>query len=127
MLTPFPDVDGNESLEQPFDFSKFPNLQEVELEVGWMSGRLLWIPRALSTIDPATSPRLSVIKLDLARPPNAIQSVNALIEVAGDDLRWVADEIARIEGGFEGAVNPTVLRDPSFQVVFDTLNVRFSL
>ena len=90
-----------------------------------MSGDLPWIPMALSTVKSATSPRLSTIRLSLIRLSIASQSVPSVIEVIGHDLRSVADEVARIEREFGGAVNFTVLRDPEFGVVFDALNVRF--
>lgn len=48
-----------------------------------------------------------------------------MIKVMDSDLRWVADEVARIEREFEGAVNLVVLRDAGFKVVLDKLNVRF--
>jgi len=113
---------GREASEQSFDFSKFPNLQEVDFGVRWMGGGLLWIPVALSTLKPATSPHLSTIQLSFIHPPTN-QSIQATIEGAGSDLRSVAGEVARIEREFDGAVGLTVLRDPEFKVVFDTLNI----
>ena len=80
---------------------------------------------ALSTLRPATSPRLSTIRLDFSRPSTATRSVESAIEITGNNLRQVADEIARIEREFEGAVNLTVFRDPVFEAVSDTLNVTF--
>lgn len=88
----------------------------MDFVVGWMGGSLLWIPKALSTIKPGTSPRLSVIKLSFVRPPFADGSINALIEDAGDDIRRVVDEIARIERELGGAVSLTVSWDRSFQL-----------
>ena len=126
-MASLPGVDGHGAFERSFDFSEFPNLQEVAFAVGWMDGSLAWIPRALSTIKPATSPRLSVIQLNFSRPIIAIRSVDALITDTSDDLRWVADEIARIKGEFEGAVDLAVHWDSSFRVVLDALNVRFLL
>jgi len=79
-----------------------------------MSGSLLWIPKALSTIKPATSPRLSFIRLSFVRPPFANGSIDDLVKDAGDDLRWVVDEVTRIER--EGVVCLTVDLDSSFQV-----------
>jgi len=43
----------------------------------------------------------------------------------GDDLRTIADEAARVEHEFEGAVKFTVLGDSRFGAVLDSLNVRF--
>jgi len=81
-----------------------------------MGGGLSWIPKALSTIKPATSPRLSLIKLSFIRPTFTNRSIDALVKDAGDDLRRVVDEVARIEREFGGAVHLTVYWDPSFQV-----------
>lgn len=55
-LTLFLDVDGCETPDQSFNFSKFPNLQEVGhgFRVGLMRGYLVWIPEALSTLRPTT-------------------------------------------------------------------------
>jgi len=118
-------IDGREVFQQSFNFSKFPNLQEVAFGVGWVSGGLRWIPMALSTIKPATSPRLSAIRLDFVYPYTFDRHIDTLIVGAGDDLRWIADEAPRIKREFEGAVNLTVLRDASFKAAFDALNVRF--
>ena len=90
-----------------------------------MGGSLPWIPKALSTLRPATSPRLLVIRLIFVRPDIANRSVETVIEVTGNDLRRVADEAARIEREFRGAVELTFYRDPTFKAVSDTLNVRF--
>ena len=118
------DADGQEPYERSLDFSKLPNLEEVHFGIKWMSGGLLWIPTALSTIRPATSPRLSVIKLNFVRQPSTNRSVQVMIEDTGNDLRKVADEVARIEREFSGTLSLTVHRDPAFEVVSDTLNVR---
>jgi len=80
-----------------------------------MSGSLFWIPKALSTIKPGTSSRLSFISLSFVRPRFANGSIDALIRDAGDDLRWVVDEVARIERELGGAVYVTVHWDRSFQ------------
>jgi len=62
-----PGVDSIGAFGRPFDLSKFPNLHEVDIGVGWKGGSLLWIPMTLSTLRPATSPHLSVIKLRFTR------------------------------------------------------------
>ena len=120
-------VDGRGAFERSFDFSKFPNLKEVDLGIGWIGGGLLWIPPALSTLRPVTSPRLFAIQLNFVQPFTANRSVETAIEHIGDDLRRVADEVARIKCEFKGAVNVTVFRDPAFKVVLDTLDVRLHL
>ena len=55
----------------------------------------------------------------------ANSSVETLARGTSNDLRRIADEVARIEPEFEGAVNVTVTRDPKFKVILETLNVRF--
>ena len=124
MLTPLPDVDRCMASERPFDFSRFPSLQEVYFgfTVNCMGGGLLWIPTALSTLGLATSPRLSSLRLDCVGSPTD-QSVRTLIEDMGNDLRRIANEFTRINHEFEGAVNLTVVRDRGFEVVLDTLDV----
>ena len=44
----------------------------------------------------------------------------------GDELQWIADEVARIERELEGAVDLTVFRDSRFRAVSNRLHVRFS-
>ena len=79
---------------------------------------------ALSTIKPATSPRLSTVRVDLIRSHATIRSAEYLIEDTRDDLQWVAGEAIRIEREFEGAVELNVSRDSAFKVALDALNVR---
>ena len=120
-----PDIVGRDAFRRSFDFSSFPNLQEVDFGVHWVSGSLLWIPLAFSTLRHTTSPRLAVICLELARSPTAYRSTETLLQDLGDDLRRVADEVTRIEREFEGAVNLTVVRGLGFKEALDTLGVRF--
>jgi len=124
-----PDVDHCVASERSFDFSKFPNLQEVYFgfPVNSMVGGLLWIPTALSTLRRATSPRLSSLRLDCVGS-STDQSIRTLIEDMGNDLRRIANEFTRIDREFKGTVNLTVVRDPGFEMVLDALNVstRFS-
>ena len=126
-LTLFPDVDGSEAFERSFDFSKSPNLQEVNFgfRIGWKEEGVSWIPAALSTLRPATSPCLSAVRLDFAGSHIANPSVETLIRGTSNDLRRIADEVARIEREFEGAVDLIVSLDSKFKEVSDTLNVRF--
>lgn len=79
---------------------------------------------ALSTLRPATSPRLSVIKLDFTSP-SSVPAENS-IPLVGNDLQLIAEEIARIEREFKGAVDFTLLCDSRFGAVLGTLNVMFS-
>ena len=120
-----PNVVGRDAFERSFNFSDFPNLQEVDFGVHWVSGSLLWIPLAFSTLGRTTSPRLSVVRLELARSPSVYRSTETLVQVLGDDLRRVADEVTRIEQEFEGAVDLTVVRGLGFKEALDALNVRF--
>lgn len=127
MLTSSLDVDDGNVLQRSFDFSNFPNLQEVDFSfrVDWMGGGLPWIPMALSTLKPATSPRLSAIQLNFVWQSSAYQSVDAAIEDVGEDLRRIAGEVARIEREFEGVVSLAVVWDLGFNAALDKLDVRF--
>ena len=126
-LTPPPDADCWEAFGPSFDFSEFPNLQEVHFGIDWMGGGLPWVPTALSTLRLATSPRLLAIKLRLACSylVFATQVVEAVITDAGDDLQRVADEVARVEREFGGVVKLGVHLSSVFKEVTGTLNVRF--
>ena len=117
-----PEAYRDEHSERSFDFSKYPNIREVELGVSWYSGGLSWIPTSLSTLRSTTSPRLSAIQLNFIRLPSNSESV---IHHTGDDLRRVAGEVARIGSEFKGMVNVTLLPDPRFTIAFNALNVRF--
>ena len=102
-------------MNQSFDFSKLPNLQEVSIGLRWVSGDLLWIHTTLSTVKPATSPSLSVIELDIGgRPP--LSTPLHLREQLESDLRIIDEHVVRIEREFVGAVNVTVHRHPGFEV-----------
>ena len=127
MLTPFPDVAGFEILEQSFNFSSLQNLREVNfgITVNWSEGALPWIHMALSTLRSATSPHLSTIRLDFGHSYIPDRSIEPMTQDMGNDLRRIADEVTRIESEFDGAVDLTVVSDPGFAVVLDTLNVRF--
>ena len=119
------DVDQDrEAFERSFDFSTSPNLQVVKfgITVDWMGRGLPWILTALSTISPTTSPRLSSLRLDFIGSPYN-RSVDSLFEDVGEDLLRIADEVGRIKREFEGAVNFTVVRDPTFEVVLVKCNV----
>jgi len=122
----FPDADRHGTSKRSFDFSKFPNLQNVTLickVYGSTHGGLPWFPTALSTLKPATSPHLSTIQLHFTCASSFF--AETLIEDMGDHLRRTADEVSRIEREFKGAVNLTTLRDSNFEGAFGTLKVRF--
>ena len=125
MPTPSPDPERHDIFGRTFDFSKFPNVQEVSFgfRADWSGGDLPWIPVALSTLRPTTSPRLSTVRLSFYSPMR--RSLETMITNMGNDLRRIADEIVRIEREFEGAVKFTVTPDSRFQAVLNTLDVRF--
>ena len=74
-----------------------------------MGGSLLWIPTTLSTLRPVTSPRLSAIQLNFTHSSTVTPSVETVIENTMNDLRRVAEEVARIECAFTGRVSATIL------------------
>jgi len=97
---------------------------KFDLRVGGIgAGALPWIPSALSTLKPTTSPRLPTIRLDFAGPPIASLHVESLIRGMGDDLRRIADEADRIKREFEVMVKFTVVRDSVFGAALDALKV----
>ena len=121
------DIDGRETFERSFDFSKLPNLQEVRFGVRWRGGGLRSIPTALSTLRPATSPRLLAIRLGFIDPPASGQLIEPPIKLTGNvtnDVRRVADEIARIERELEETLELVVHWGPRFHGIS---NVRFHL
>ena len=99
---------------------------KLSFRAGRTGGGLRWVPMALSTFRPATSPHLTTIRLYFARLLVYNRSAASLIEGTADDLRRIADEVTRIEREFEGAVDLIAVRDSAFMVVLDTLNVRLS-
>jgi len=126
-LTPVPDADRWEiSIGRSYDFSNCPNLQEVKFTftAGWPGRGLPWIPMALSTLRPTTSPRLSAVRLCFTCLL-IDRSVRTLIKDTGNDLRRVASEVSRIEREFEGMVDFSVVSDSVFEMVLDNLSVRF--
>ena len=116
--------DNLEAPERTFDLSKFPNFQEVYIAISWVGGRLPWIPAALSTLKPTTSPHLSTITLRFTRVRSVNRPARAVIKDMRDDIQWVTDESIRINREFEGAVNFTVHRDSGF-AEFDKFQVSF--
>ena len=130
MLTLSPDVDGRESFERSFDFSKFPNIQQINFGVHWVHGGLHWIVVALSTLKPTTSPRLSKISLSFGGPSLLIflYYITGTMNLRdlGNDLQFVAEEFARIEREYQGAVRLTVHRTSEFAQL-DRLNVSISV
>ena len=89
-----------------------------------MDGRLLWIPVALSTLGPATSPHLSAIKLRFTRVRSVKRPTKTLIKNMSEDLQWIVNEFTRIGRESERAVSFTVIRDSGFEEL-DTLKARF--
>ncbi|KAF9781853.1 hypothetical protein BJ322DRAFT_249939 [Thelephora terrestris] len=110
-------VDNYGSFEAPrrsFDFAQLPNLKEMNFAVKWLTGDLLWIPTALSTIKPVTSPHLSSIRLSFSGrdlqeiPPHPRERLINELTVIGEDA-------ARIEREFAGILDLTVVWYPGFE------------
>ena len=96
--------------------------------VGFVNGNLLCRVSGSSRLSRPSDPpplRLSAIQINFIYPFSTNESVEAPIKRVENDLRQIADEVARIEREFREAVNVTVLRYPGFRTVLDTLNVRF--
>jgi hypothetical protein len=63
-----PTLDGLEPSNRSFNFAKLPSLKEVKFTVHWTAGNLLWVSKALSTLEPATSQHLSIFRLNFRCP-----------------------------------------------------------
>lgn len=100
---------GHEAFGRSFDFGKFPNLEKAEFTVHWVTGSLLWIPEALSTIKPATSPRLSVVQVIVCDYSSRYSHSRTRLD---NDFRSINEEVSQIGREFEGAVDLTVGRSP---------------
>jgi hypothetical protein len=102
----------------------------VSLHVKWLFGRLDWIPEALSTFKPATSPRLTKVHLGFDYPLDQIESQNSHdhseLEDLDRELHWIARELARIEREYEGTVNIVVMMGEEFGL-FTEVDVRVHL
>ena len=128
MMFPSRVVGSRETLERSFDFSRFPRLQTVTIDLHWIQGPLHYITTALSTLKPSTSPHLSHVHLRFTGPTCSapyLASGTSDLEDLGSDLRQIADELSRIEREYEGAVKLRVFQSPDFELL-DRLNVRFS-
>jgi len=120
-LTPPPDVGiGREAPERSFNFSEFPKLEEVNIShaVCRVGRGPPWIPMALSALRPTTSPRLSSLRLVFFGSPSNLPRGFSIQDMSNDHQR-IADQVTRIEREFEGAVNPTIIRDPKFEAVLN--------
>jgi len=124
-LTHSPDAIRHDTIERSFDLSKFPNLQDVTFRVMayWWGEDITWIPMALSTLRPTTSPHLSTITLDFCS--SITQPVEPVTTGMDNDLQRIAGEVARMECEFKGAVKFIVFLDSRFEAALDSLNVRF--
>ena len=114
VLTLTPPLGGNpdfEGFEQSFDFSGFPRLKAVNFRViaSQMESGPPWIPMALSTLGPTTTPRLSSVLLTFFAPLIS----TPLIGRRDEDLQQITHQVIRIKREFEGAVNLTVNHDQS--------------
>ena len=118
-LTLPPDINPDrEASERSFDFPKLPRLKEVNFShpvhrIGGASRP--WIPMALSTLCPTTSPHLSFLQVAFPGSPSNLPESS--IENLRNDLQRVRHQITRIKREFEGAVNFTVILDPKFEAV----------
>ena len=96
---------GHESLNRTFDFTEFPNLEGLAFVTPMYARDIHWLPEAISTLKPTTSPRLSSLRLlTRDRPPGSpVPSKERL----GNVTRLV-EEVTQVERKFKGAVKVTV-------------------
>lgn len=98
-----PGSDRHGTFDRSFDFAKFQNLEEVEFSVHRTSEGLLWITTTLSTLKPATSPRLCLIRLKFGGSPRLLSN----------DLLLFNDEATRIKAEFAGTIDLRVKGYPA--------------
>ena len=105
VLISYSTLAGHESLNRTFDFSEFPNLEELAFVTPLAAMDLHWLPKAISTLKPTTSPRLSSLRLlTCDRPPGSpVPSMERL----GNVTRLV-EGFTQVEREFMGAVKVTV-------------------
>jgi len=108
----------HEALERSFDFLEFPKLKEANFSHAvWQMGKgPPWIPIALSALSPTTSPHLSSVRLAFPGSPSNLTPEFSIKDM-GTDLQRIADQVTRIERGFEGAANFMAVLDPKFKAV----------
>ena len=121
-LTPFVGPGDHESLNRSFNFTKLPNIQEVTFTVRRIHGDILWIHKALSTLKPSTSPRLSAVRLKLGSKPPEDSPVHVR-ELPDRVIRPIEEQVARIELEYTGTVDVTVQRYPRLEVGVPTFSV----
>ena len=80
---------------------------------------------ALSTVNPITSPHLSVLDLNLVGPHPGTRVLETSIEGLGNDLRRTTDEVNRIRREFDEGINVVVFRDQWFKEFSESLDLRF--
>jgi len=105
-------VDGREAFDRP---STFPDLQASRsvIQCHWVHGDLQWIPASLTTLNPATSPRLSKIYLGFSAQCTRASFTTSWVHEAGEvGHRPPTDRgrIYRIEREYGGAVDLAMSR-----------------
>ena len=79
-----------------------------------MSGGLLWITTALSTLKPATSPCLSTVHVQYLHPSDFDEALDAMAEDLENDIPPVMDEVIRIRHEFGGEEVGTISVGPEY-------------
>ena len=90
--------------------------------VRWTHGPLHYISAALSTLEPAASPRLSYVHLSFSQSPTS-EGSHSRYDDLDNDIQRIADELTRIEREYKGVVSLCVFRGRGFAML-DIRNVR---
>ena len=96
---------GHESLNRTFDFTEFPNLEELAFHTPMAAKDTYWLPEAISTLKPTTSLRLSALRL--VTWDRLLGGPVPGKERLGNMTRLV-EEVTQVERKFKGAVKVTV-------------------
>lgn len=99
-------------------------MQEVDLGAIYTSGRLNWITRALSTLNPSNSPLLSAITLRLSVTLSLNGPGVILGEGIRNDLSRIGEEMVRIQNAYTlRKVNVVLRNDLAFREVLDAQSI----
>lgn len=96
-------------------------MQQVDLGATYTSGRLQWIVRALSTLDPGQCPNISGITLRLSVALSLDGPGSILGQEIRDDLANIGYEMVRIKKAYARKVNIVTRCDSAFKVATDSL------
>lgn len=98
-------------------------MREVDLGAIYTSGRLHWITRALSTLNPGKCPLLSAVTLRLSVTLSLNGPGYILGKGISDDLSSIGREMMRIRNAYTSKVTIVARYDLAFKAVLDSQSI----